>query len=117
MVQSGEDAFSTKPVYYRSVIELRNLNGPVPRVLCIFYKRILLLVGSEFGENAGGSNERESTRNPRSKEKEGTRWEIRARRIRKRVRNRTSTNNIRRTKRRQKNNRKEPLDKIYEAPE
>jgi hypothetical protein len=42
--------------------------------------------------------------------KRGTLWEIRARKIKKKVRNRTPKNNIRRTKRRRTSNRKEPLD-------
>ena len=55
------------------------------------------------------------TLNPHSKRtrdngKRGTRWEIRVRKIRKRVRNRTLKNNIRRTKRRWTSNRKELLD-------
>jgi len=57
--------------------------------------------------------------NPHSKKtrdngKRGTRWEIRARRIRKKVRNRTPKNNIRRTKRRRTSNRKEPLDTLHQ---
>jgi hypothetical protein len=44
--------------------------------------------------------------------KRGTLWEIRARKIRKKDRNRTPKNNIRRTKRRRTSNRKEPLDTL-----
>jgi hypothetical protein len=46
--------------------------------------------------------------------KRGTRWEIRARKIRKRVRNRTPKNNTRRTKRRLTSNRKGPLDTTHQ---
>ena len=47
--------------------------------------------------------------------KRGTRWAIRARRIRKRGRNRTPKNNIRKTKRRRTSNRKETPDIKHSA--
>ncbi len=47
--------------------------------------------------------------------KRGTLWEIRARRIRKKDRNRTPKNNSRRTKRRRTNNLKEPLEMRHSA--